>query len=114
MTISPRDLPSATAPLDAASIEFLDEQASRVLDLCRSLRLADSAIVTTRQELDEVASLVVACNPLEPTPDVALTRLSVVTGRLIELETKRDAVRLELDTLVGTVPGSVPDRVHSI
>ena len=83
-----------------------------VTDLCRELRLLDDARRAAREELDEVASLVVAANPLEALPNPLRSRLSVVTGRIDDLEARRDVIREELATRGYRVAPTVPVQVR--
>lgn len=80
------------------------EQASRILDLCRELRILDSSTYAGRQELDEIATLVVAASPLEAIPGELRSRLRAATGRLDEVEARREIVRHELEQIAPIAP----------
>jgi hypothetical protein len=64
------------------------EDAALLLETCRMLRHVDTAIAAAREELDEVASLVVRARAVD-TPPALLERLEVAVARIRDLEGTR-------------------------
>lgn len=89
------------------SLGTVEDRANALLDACRKLRLLDDAIRVAREDLNEVAGLVVKLSPAVDVPPHLRRRLRVTVRRINSLETKRRALLGSLDSplvIVETVP----------
>lgn len=114
--LAPYPIPGRTSSVVYVSdmtspLSPLDPRADRLLELCRELRILDDGVIGARQELDEIASLVVRSHPLDMLPEELRDRLRSVTATLDDREQRRAVVRKELDTLDARIAETVPVRV---